>query len=40
MIEWVQNSFPNDMYNIFFNPLFGEDDYESGSEYKESDDDC
>lgn len=37
-IEWVQNPFPNDMDNIFLNPLFGEDDYESGSECEENDD--
>ena len=39
-IEWVHNPFPNGMDDIFFNPLFDEDDYESGSECKESDDDC
>ena len=38
--EWVNNSFLDDMEDIFFNLLFDEDDFESGSECEESDDDC
>ena len=38
-IESVHNPFPNDM-DIFFDPLFDEDNYESGKECEESDDDC
>ena len=38
-IECVQNPFPNNMDDILFDPLFDEDDYESASACKESDDD-
>ena len=40
LIEWVHKSFPNNMEDIFFDTLFGEDNFESGSECEESDDDC
>ena len=36
-IEWVHNPFPKD---IFFDPLFDEEDFESGSTCEESDNHC
>ena len=39
-IEWVHNSFLDDMEDIIFDLLLNEDDFESGSECEESDDDC
>ena len=39
-IEWVHNPFPNDMEDIFFDPLFDEDEFKFGSECKESNNDC
>ena len=40
MIEWVHSPFPNDMDDIFFDPLFDEDDCKFDSECEESDDSC
>ena len=39
-MEWVHNIFPNNMEDIFFDPLFDGDDFEPGSECEERDNDC
>ena len=38
-IGWIHNPFPSKVY-VFFDPVFGEDDYESRNECEKIGDDC